>query len=949
MPIPKASERLIWVVVACLAWKFAITNEALGVGRLSVASVVLVVSGFALGLAALLVAISTRAARWLEGYRIFGIFTFLFVAYGTVDAIARMQSPYVFTTDAHGYMDYAARLLLGGKNPYDASLYGAMVTHRMPVELQTPLVDGGLSDRLAYPSLSVLYLVPFVKLGIDTAFAYAAALYGCLAILYWTAPKELRPLVLIPFFADNSYLSFCFGGVTDSVWALLLCLVVVTWKRPTARAILFGLACSYKQHPWLLAPFLLVRIARETDRSARLKELARFSAITAATFVVLNLPLFAMGPRAWLLGIVEPLVTPMVPLGEGLSAFLPLTGQAVPKVVFSLAFWGAMGALLLVCATWRPGSVLVWIAPSLAFFLNYRSLSTYWYFNALPFVVELARTDFDKLEPLALPAWPGRLAPKLGPLLGAAGLVVVLGASLFGQAKNAEVDVTLREPIRTWSSYAHRVDLRVTNHGKHPMVPRFWVQGVSFQPLPWRIDMGPLLLEPGQTADYSISAVHRISEFDVARGARLTMTDLRSSLRKSLTIPPDSAALSPRAVPNPALRFWDVGSGAPTYWVPSQEGSPGARVSPLLDGARRGVVLTLEPDPSKMDKELLHFCVAIPSCYAASESAGRFVPEDLVASDHRVTLAADFAARPEPIRLWVHPPKGANEAPAYADRYGAQLWFGTNPVMVLIGGERASGKLDDGTPYEIIAAPREAWSRVTLDLGELQARYAPLAYPKSHVQLRFRLIDVPFVPVRLALTYASRASATKSAMFGEIEDAISGRDPVPELLRELDRHPGQVDAWRASYEANLKNPSRAYDYIERARRLESHPELELQSAQLALTLGRLEPAKESFLRIVADKPVEAHLGLGWATLGLGKPEEARAHFVQALEAIQATTKGRLDGEGELQRMNGTVGLAVTSAVLGDCAGALKALEGMPERERELRLVDIPEIARCHGK
>jgi uncharacterized membrane protein len=39
--------------------------------------------------------------------------------------------------------------------------------------------------------------------------------------------------------------------------------MVLVWQRPTLRAVLFGLACAYRQQPWLVAPFLLICIWNE--------------------------------------------------------------------------------------------------------------------------------------------------------------------------------------------------------------------------------------------------------------------------------------------------------------------------------------------------------------------------------------------------------------------------------------------------------------------------------------------------------------------------------------------------------------------------------------------------------------------------------------------------------------------------------------------------------------
>ena len=950
--MPFARARIIWVIVAALAWQFAVVNESRGMARESLPALLLVMTSFAVGLGAIVVALSDRAQKWLEGWRLFGVLTFFFVAYGVVDFAARARSPYTFTTDAHVYMDYAARLVSAGKNPYDTSLYGAIVSTRSPIELQTPLDNGGLSDRLAYPSLSVLFLVPFVKLGIPTTIAYALALYGCLAIIFHVTPKDLRPLVLLPFFADESYVAFCFGGITDTVWALLLCLVVVTWRRPRLAAIFFGLACSYKQHPWLLAPLLAVRIAREVPRERRWATMGRFFGTAAAVFVALNLPFALWSPKVWLLGVVEPLATSMVPMGEGVSGLLVFAGAAVPKPFFSVAFWGLYAVLIVVSATWRSGRVFLWIAPSVAFFLNYRSLSTYWYFNLLPLVAELAvwhgegaaDTPAPASPPLFQLSWRGAR-----PALAVVALLLVGGGAYASLRRNASVEVVVEEPMRAWSNYVFRVDLRLTNSGGTTLTPRFWIQGSNFQPLPW-LASGPPELAPGASASYSISAIARVSQFDIARGARLTVTDLSSSLRKSVQIAPDDAELSPLAVPNASFRFWDVTKGAPTYWVPSEKGSPGASVSPVKNEAHRAVELTLEPDAKKRERELIEFCGAVVSCYAAKGSSGRFVASDLEEKDHRIEIAAELALHPGKLMIWADTPKDANLGADPEDRYGVELWIGGRAVTLLLGGEARKGTLANGLPFEVLPGPRGGWTRYTIDLDDLQRRFAPNVYPRVGTLKRFPYIDIPMVSLRVVLFYASTEAVVKSARFGEIEEDMHGKDRIEDVIAMMDAHPGAIDAWRARYEADLKNPTRSRQYLERARRNETHPELELQAAFQHLGVGQAAEAEQIFRQLVTVEPVQAHLGWGVAAMQQQRYAEALPQFQLALDALARATSGRaLEGDEELQKLGAMLGLADAQALVGDCEGSRRTFDSVPRSERDAHLRAAPKPVPCEAR
>lgn len=937
-----ARARIVWVIIACLAWKFGGIAEARGLGRESSVMLMIVTASFGFGLAALAVALSKRAEKWLEGWRLFAILTLFFITFGVGDWIARSRTPYTFTTDAHVYTDYACRVLLAGKNPYDTSLYGAIVSMRTPIELQTPLDNGGLSDRLAYPSLSVLYLIPFIKLGIPTTIAYALAFYGCLVVIYRMVPHDFRPLMLFPFFVDESFLAFSFGGLTDTVWALLLCLVVVAWRRPSLAAFCFGLACSYKQHPWLLAPFLFVRIARENSPPFRVSALLRFFGIAILTFVALNLPFALWSPRAWLAGVVEPLATAMVPMGEGLSGIVAFGGASIPKAVFTVGFWGMFAVLLGLCATWRAGHVLGWVAPSIAFFFNFRSLSSYWYFNLLPFVVELALSLGSTYAASDVGDAPER--PPLfrvdrrvaASLVGGFLVVLVALAGVISLRKNATVDVSVEEPMRSWAQNVFRIDLKLTNRGSSTITPRFWVQGANFQPLPWYAN-GPPELAAGASVTYSINAASQISQFDIARGARITVSDLNSSLRKTVDISPDLAALSPRAIPNSKFRFWDVSRGAPTHWILSQEGSAGANALPKHGAPHHAVELFLEPDALKRERELIGPCGAVPTCYAATASMLRSSASDSGASEHRVELSTDVVAHAGSLSLWTFTPRGANVSPELAERYGVRLWFGDDyggdrSVVLLLGGEPADGVTPEGTPYVVIPGAREEWRQVTIDLGDIQRRFAPNVYPKTTMLARFPLIDIPAISLRVALFYASRRSEVGSALFGELDDGLAGKDSVDDVIAEIDTHPGAIDAWRARYEGDLKNPTRARQYLERARRNEAHPELDLQAGFQALTTGRHQDAQAAFKQVEGVFPIDARLGLGIAHMQAQDPSTAKVYFEDVLARLG--TKHRLMGVEYLQKLGATFGLADALALLHDCEGVERSLEGLAATERE---------------
>ena len=118
---------------------------------------------------------------------------------------------------------------------------------------------------------------------------------------------------------------------------------------------------------------------------------------------------------------------------------------------------------------WSTAAGLAWIAPSIAFFFNYRTLSTYWYFNIFPFAVELVASPLVLPEPDARPWNRRRIAAGL-----AAAVAVALAAVLYARAHAGDYGIALTGPIRTWNEHATRIDLRLTNTTAKMQTPRFW-------------------------------------------------------------------------------------------------------------------------------------------------------------------------------------------------------------------------------------------------------------------------------------------------------------------------------------------------------------------------------------------------------------------------------------------------------------------------------------------
>ncbi len=940
-------DRFYLILVAVLLWKYAFLIQGTACGREFWTLVVLFVFGYGIGLLLLLASLDASLAKRLQGLPVFSLATVSLLAYAYADAVARAKSPYTHTTDAHAFMDYAARLLLSGKNPYAESLFGAYSVHLVPAHLQTPLIDGGISDRLAYPSLSFLALVPFVKLGIDTRLVYLLAFVGCITVVYFWTPSRYRFIATLPFFVDETYAFFSVGGVTDSVWALLLCLVVVTWKRQVPSAIFFGLACGYKQHAWLLAPFVAVALFRESSMPCRGRVIARFFVIAFLAGIVPNLPFIVWGPKAWLLGVTESLIANMVPLGEGPAAALPLLAFAAPKALFVVVFWSVYLTLLAVCF-FVPSRALIWIAPSVAFFFNYRSLSSYWYFNLFPFVLDLTRSFDD--ETFSRETRKLSLRAIFASVLAVLAIAVVVA---IGYSRESRTMATLEivGPLRTWEGRVHRLDLLVSNRGTIPISPRFWLQGFQFQPLPGLVDSGPPRVEPGGVGNYSISSIFPISEFSMDVGGTVSMTALGSDLRLAARVQEDRGWASPHAITNGEFRFWDVRYGLPTRWELKQEGSPGAFAEPLL--GQPGVRLRLTKDPSVLARKRFDFCLALPGCFHGPRAGAQVDEHDFGMRQQTARLITSFAHHSGKLRIRARTPNKANIPPSSPVRYGIELAVEEGRVLFLLGGVSGAGWLPDGTRFVTLPGPRDAWSVYEIDLDRALEMITPFAYPKPTVFERFGLSVIPAIPMRLALFLSAELMEDIDAEFGTIEDGISGRELPKDLFAELLKHPGQVAAMRGEYETRLGNLTRGESLLSRARDVEAHPDIGLILAENLLRQADFEAADREFRRSAAQFPTEADVGLGWVKLGQKNYADACEFFSSARRRLDLAQHSDVSlewrrGAHEILRLRATIGLGLAEASRSDCEASRRLLSELPDEERR-RAEQLPELSRCLGR
>src|SRR5207237_9425367 len=111
---------------------------------------------------------------------------------------------------------------------------------------------------------------------------------------------------------------------------------------------------------WFFAPFLFSAVVAARGWRAAARDLA----IGAGVFGVTGLPFIVHDPRAWIAGILTPVVEPMFARGAGLIFLFTNGGVPLLPVVAYSALEAIVGIICLVIA-WRarrtgpePGSIL---------------------------------------------------------------------------------------------------------------------------------------------------------------------------------------------------------------------------------------------------------------------------------------------------------------------------------------------------------------------------------------------------------------------------------------------------------------------------------------------------------------------------------------------------------------------------------------------------------------
>jgi hypothetical protein len=600
--------RLAAFVAGCFAWRVALGLWETGVAPfhtgLQLESALASLLGFAMFF---LAASERRENAWQKQLFIAGSLAFLFALTVQASFLRDRRFEYGSTNDALAYVDEAARVFRSGRNPYEATLSQGLAAQRLSLETQTPLTNGSLTSRLAYPPGSFLLVLPFT-FGTRPELPYLAAFFG-LVILAFKRNKEraLTLLAAIGLFTPISY--HATHGVTDFLWIFFAALALGTENLLVAGAA-FGVACLVKQQAWLLAPYLVFRTYRKSGRG----EALRFFCAATGIFAVGIVPFFCWNPSALIAGIFEPFRAPMVPFGEGLAS-LRATGAALLEkqtfvALFALVHFLSFSFLLL-----EPRRAGKWVIlfPALASFFGPRALSSYWIFHTLLLAAE--PTLFSVEE-----------APRFGPVLAGRlrrGLELAMGAAVVGTAvvvirdlrRTAAAIVEVLPKRMVKGSRVSGIEVFVTNRAATPLRPKFWVYGTQ-QAFLWTSE-GPEVVAPGTRAFFRLSTERPGREFDLTFGAGLVIRNSEGLDWGGAQIAGQSPKFGDLANSNFAL--WEPEATLPVGFYPIESHSdasvslrldgPGLRVHPRLPDGSFGFSAT-----TIYAEQILAFALPEPAC-----------------------------------------------------------------------------------------------------------------------------------------------------------------------------------------------------------------------------------------------------------------------------------------------------------------------------------------------
>jgi len=466
-------------------------------------------------------AINCRKFIEFEYIRYFILFALLFCLIIWTYTYSQVLSP-GYGTDAMAFNHYSAQRVLEGKNPYQYSMAPAIEMFNFPKQFITLNTDGTSIDRTPHPALSFLIYVPFVVVGLsDMRWVTLLFHMAVLLIIFYKAPKSLKPLILLPLFLPDM-LDYTGGAVTDFLWVLPLVLMVLYIDDIRKSGIFFGLTCAFKPTAVIFAPFLLVwywKTGATPNFKKQFVKITKFFSISAAAFLIPNLPFLLSDFSAWVHGALAPIFGNMIPFGSGLSSASQIGMVALPKIFFTTCM--ILVTLTLVLNYWvyfDRMKYAIWIFPAIILWFSHRSLHSYFIYFTPLLLISLCLWHDKMRKGEGTEKRPSRrtktilgfnyrrfVAPVS--LATCVSLMFVFGFAFRSQEK-LSVEVTGEIKDTENIDRVSELAVNVVNDGPIPVEPKFSIigcEGGTFT-FYWIIENGPKYLESKSSATYLIHA-----------------------------------------------------------------------------------------------------------------------------------------------------------------------------------------------------------------------------------------------------------------------------------------------------------------------------------------------------------------------------------------------------------------------------------------------------------
>ncbi len=424
-----------------------------------------------------------------------------------------------YATDSAALDHVAARVLVHGHNPYATSLSSAALLLKTPAYFWTYTLTGGHVASVSYPAGGFLLYAPAFALGFHHEVVDWMDLYAWIAsalLVFFLVPRYLRWIAVL-ITLTGIFVGLFSGGGTDAVFLPFVILAVWRWDRFGRKGagiagwlgpVAVGLACSIKQTPWFLIPFLVVGVWIETRRDGRSPApvALRYLAIVVGVFFAVNLPFIIWGASQWWHGALLPLSQPLVADGQGLVslALHGLTGGANLSLLMDASAL-ALLAVLLAFAAWYGRLKRIWLLLlPITFFFSPRSFTGYLidFFPAA--VVAVLATDAARAP---APSEPRRLGRFRMATLGVGVLGAATGVVTALSLTSAPITLTyFSSDIGPSQQHMFAVTVTATNNTGQTLTPHFMVDLGAAHPTGfWTAAHGkPVVIEPHRSVTVTL-------------------------------------------------------------------------------------------------------------------------------------------------------------------------------------------------------------------------------------------------------------------------------------------------------------------------------------------------------------------------------------------------------------------------------------------------------------